>query len=285
MVKKIRMLKNLPAAMARIRLLVNKYKTHRIFKAFETFMFLKELTHSGKLQNTYGSTDAFMRFLAKHCSVSRNSMYARIEWMKGFKLIEIDSAGNILLESWTSIAKIFRVKKGAFQDIDLLPGSPRPEHTLRTLTISEHKKRMEFSFAKKINSNNQLRQTIETCLGQKADSITKLAALIQQAKILSFKSWSDSFDFWHSIPSDFNASVNRLKYYFAFDDFRQVAYWKRKLAKLGLINVQERKYESAKCTRKANDLLNGGKVQQTFFWDATKKMRVWQMPDAITINL
>lgn len=285
MIRKVRILKNLPSAIARIRQVATRYKTHRIFKAFETFMYLKDLSNSGKLQNVYGSTDAFMRYLAKHCFVSRNSLYTRIEWMKRFKLVEVDSSGNILLESWDTIAKTFRVKKGVFQDIELHQESPRLEHILRTLTISEHKKRMEFSFAKKINSNNQLRQGIESSLGFKSDSITKMADMIQKAKVQSFKSWSNSFDFWHSIPSDFNASVKRLMYYFSFDDFRQVAYWKRKLSKLGLVTVQTRKYESTKCTRKANDLLNGGKVQQTFFWDQKTKARVWQMPDAITINL
>lgn len=248
-------------------------------------MYLKELTTSGKLQNTYGSQDAFMRCLADVCRVSRNSMYTRIEWMKGFKLIEMDSAGNLLLESWETIAKMYRVKNGAFHDIELHTEGPRPEHILRTLTIAEHKKRMEFSFANKINSNNQLKQSIIRFLGVVPETIIQMARLIQKAKIFSFKTWSESFDFWHSMPSDFNASVTRLMHYFSFDDHRQVAYWKRTLSKMRLITVQTRKYESKQCTRKANDLLHGGKVRQRFFWDEKTKTRVWQMPDDITINL
>jgi hypothetical protein len=205
--------------------------------------------------------------------------------MKGFKLIETDNSGNILLESWETIAKTYEVKNGVFYDIELHEESPSLEHILRTLTIAEHKKRMEFSFAKKINSNNQLRQSIESNLGHVPDSITRMANMIQKAKISSFKTWSDSFDFWHSIPSDFNASAKRLMYYFSFNDCRQVAYWKRKLARLGLVTVQTRKYESRVCKRKADDLLHGGKVKQTFFWDQRTKTRIWQMPDAITINL
>lgn len=212
-------------------------------------------------------------------------MYTRIEWMKDFNLVKLDNSGNLLLESWDTIAKHYRVKKGEFQDIELSKESPRLEHVLRTLTIAEHKKRMEFSFAKKINSNNQLRHYIERFTGIKLADINTMADMIQKAKILSFKTWSDSFDFWHSIPSDFNASVKKLMQYFSFDDFRQVAYWKRKLAKIGLITVQTRKYESKLCTRKANDLLFGGKVKQTLFWDGNTQTRVWQMPDAITINL
>ena len=212
-------------------------------------------------------------------------MYTRIEWMKDFKLVKLDNSGSLLLESWDTIAKQYRVKKGEFQDIELSKESPRLEHVLRTLTIAEHKKRMEFSFTKIINSNNQLRLYIERYTGIKLTDIKTTVDVIQKAKILSFKTWSDSFDFWHSIPSDFNASVKKLMQYFSFDDFRQVAYWKRTLSKKGLITVQTRKYESKQCTRKANDLLYGGKVKQTFFWDANTQTRVWQMPDAITINL
>lgn len=212
-------------------------------------------------------------------------MYTRIEWMKNFNLIKQDRSGSLLLESWDTIAKHYRIKKGEFQEIELSTESPKLEHVLRTLTIAEHKKRMEFSFTKKINSNNQLRHYIESFTGIRFTNMNTMADMIQKAKILSFKTWSDSFDFWHSIPSDFNASVRKLMQYFSFDDFRQIAYWKRKLAKMGLITVQTRKYESKLCTRKANDLLHGGKVNQTFFWDGNTQTRVWQMPDAITINL
>ncbi len=211
-------------------------------------------------------------------------MYTRIEWMKDFNLVKMDNYGSITLESWDTIAKTYQVKKGEFQDIELSKEGPKLEFILRTLTIAEHKKRMEFSFAKKINSNNQLRHYLESFTGIRTAELKTMADMIQKAKIFSFRTWSESFDFWHSIPSDFNASVKKLMQYFSFDDFRQVAYWKRKLAKMGLITIQTRKYESKLCTRKANDVLYGGKVNQTMFWDGKTQTRVWQMPDAITIN-
>lgn len=285
MLKRVKILKNLPAALAQIREVSTKYKTHKIFKAVETFIYLKELTQSGKIQNTKGSKDAFMQYLADQCRISRNSMYTRLEWMIRYKFVSQDQKGHISLESWETIAKTYRVQKHVFYDIELTEDSPKLEHILRTITIAEHKQRMEFSFAKLINSNNQLRQHILQRFGIIPQSIKQMAEMILQAKIMSFKTWSDSFDFWHSIPSDFNASVPKLMQYFSFDDFRQVAYWKKILCRSGLITVQTRKVESKKCTRKANDLLNGGKVKQWFFWDSATKTRVWQLPDAITIKL
>ncbi|MBS1635214.1 MAG: hypothetical protein JST26_04770 [Bacteroidetes bacterium] len=279
-------MKNLPAAIAQVREVRITYKTHQIFKAFETFMFLKELTTSGKIQNVYGSLDAFMQYLASEVNVSRNTMYTRLEYLKKYSLVSIDKYGNIYLESWETIARRYKVKKQQFYSLEVNPqDSPKLEHILRTLTIAEHKNRMAFAFAKLIESNNQLRQYLTRLWGSLPQTIELMAEKILSEKILSFKRWSESFDFWHSLPSDFNASVRKLMQYFAFDDFRQVAYWKRILSRLGLITVQTRKYESKKCTRKANDLLNGGKVYQHLFYNSHDKIRIWQMPDAITINL
>ena len=283
MITKVKILKNLPAALAKERALVVKYETHGIFKAFETFMYLKELTTSGKIHNYEDSKDAFIKDLASYCNVSRNTMYTRLELLQKFELITI-SGSAILLESWDKVAETYNVKAGQYHEIELNEKSAKVEHQLRALTIAEHKNRMAYKFAKLINSNNQLRQNLLTFFGKLPETLDQLSAMIYEAKIVSFKNRSSSFDFWHSIPSDFNAGVNKIMQYFGFKDFRQVSYWKRSLSQLGLITVQTRKHESRLATRKANNLLTGGKVFQHFFYNVKEKTRIWQLPDAITIN-
>ncbi len=283
-IKKVKILKNLPAALAKERALVTKYETHRIFKVFETFMYLKEITTSGKIEQPGASLDDFMSYLADECNVSRNTMYTRISMLKQYKLIQVCKRGTIYLESWDTIADQYNVKKNQFHEIQLNEKSAKVEYQLRTLVIAEHKSRMAYKFAKLLESNNQLRQNLLTFFGKLPETLEQLSEMVLQAKVLSFKNRSESFDFWHSIPSDFNASVSKLMQYFAFKDFRQVAYWKRRLSFQALITVQTRKHESKLATRKANNLLTGGKVFQHFFYNVKEKTRIWQLPDAIIIN-
>jgi hypothetical protein len=283
-ITKVRILKNLPAALAQHRALVIKYETHGIFKAFETFLYLKEFTTSGKIHNTETSKDAFVSYLAEACNVSRNTMYARLELLKRFELIQVCKLGSIYLESWDNIAQIYNVKPGQYHEIELHEKAPKLEYQLRTLVISEHKARMAYKFANLLRSNNQLRLNLLTYFGKLPETLEQLADMIMQQKVLSFRNWSESFDWWHSIPSDFNAGVDKLMQHFAFKDFRQVAYWKRVLCGCGLITVQTRKHESRSATRKANNVLTGGKVFQHFFYNVKQKVRIWQLPDAINVN-
>lgn len=285
MITSVKILKNLPAALAKERELVNKYETHSIFKAFEIFVILKELTTSGKIQNLYGSHDEFMKCLAEECNVSRNTMYSRIKLLVKFKLITVEKNKDILLTSWDEIAKQYNIKSNQFHTIELNNESPKIEYILRTMTFSEHKERQAFQFTKFINTNNQVKEYIIKELGELPKTIQDMAEFVIQKQVLSFKNWSDGFDFWHSLYADFNASVNKIMYYFQFKDFRQVAYWKKQLTKKGLIIVRERKHESQKCTRLATNVFTKQKVKQTMFWNGETKTKVWQQPDLITITL
>lgn len=285
MITSVKILKNLPAALAKGRELVTKYETHSIFKAFETFVILKELTTSGKIQNLYGSNDEFMKYLSKECGVSRNTMYSRITLLKKHNLISINKSKDILLTSWEDIAIQYNIKSNQFHIIEINNESPKIEYILRTMTFAEHKERQTFQFTKFINSNNQIKEYIISELGHVPSSIKELAEFIVNKQVLSFRNWSEGFDFWHSFYADFNASVNKIMNYFQFKDFRQVAYWKKQLSAKGLIIVRERKHESQKCTRLATNVFTKQKINQTMFWNRETKTKVWQQPDLITINL
>lgn len=285
MITEVKILKNLPAAIAKQRELVVKYENHAIFKAFETFLYLKQLTTSGKVQNVYGTTDAFMLNLSEECNVSRNTMYNRIKLLQKYQMLTVCKLGNITLTSWEEIAKRYNIKDKEFHTITLTNESPKIEYILRALTLSEHKERMSYKFAKFINSNNQLKEYLLKSFGTLPNNITQLAEWILKKQVDSFRCWSEGFDFWHSLRADFNASVNTLMQYFGFCDFRQVAYWKKQLSSNGLILVEERKHDSKKCKRTATNVFTGKKVLQTMFWDNINKARVWHQPDAITVIL
>ena len=116
---------------------------------------------------------------------------------------------------------------------------------------------------------------LEQLLGKWA-TIQELAEKIMLMQRSSFKTWSDSYDFWHSLRADFNCNIDTLAKYFHFDDHRSSCY---------LIKVQARKTESKKATRKPKSVFSGNTINLNLIWDEVKKIRVWQQPDKITITL
>jgi len=280
----VKILKNLPLALCSTREIVVKYNTSRMFKVFETFAYLKAITTSGKIFNGECSKDAHVKYLAKCCNLTRNTMYNRLVWLEKEKLIEIDKRGNILLESWETIALRYGIQNKEFYEININEQSPNLEYILKTLVISEIKSRLSYRFAQ-IISNNQLRVRLENILG-KWSSLQELAEKIIRLQQDTFKNWSDSYDLWHSLRADFNCNMETLKKYFCFNDSRTVAYLKKVLVKRKLITVVTRKTESKKCTRLPRDIFRERKViPLNFIWDNKTKTRIWQQPDAITVTL
>jgi len=293
-ITQVKILKNLPVAIAATRALVVEYKTSRAFKVFETFAYLKTITTSGKIFNQFECYDDFISYLASCCGISRNTMYTRMQWLKDFNLVteqhgiktvqfKDGELKSITLESWDTIASTYGVKANQYHEITINETSPKLEYILKTLVISELKGRALYKFTE-IVSNNHLKAKLEAQLG-KWETIQELAEKIVQQQQASFRKWSDSYDFWHSLRADFNFNIDTLARYFHFDDHRSACYLKKVLAKLNLIKVQSRKTESKKATRKPRSIFSGDRINLNLIWDEVKKIRVWQQPDLITINL
>lgn len=285
----VKILKNLPLAIASTRAIVCKYKTSRAFKVFETFAYLKTITTSGKIHNQFEHYDDFVSYMANICGVSRNTMYTRIQWLKDFNLITIqtkiksDHVKSITLESWDTVAITYGIKPNQFYEITIIETSSKLEYILKTYVIAEIQSRLTYKFSQFV-SNNHLKVRLEQLLGKWA-TIQELSEKIMLMQRSSFKTWSDSYDFWHSLRADFNCNIDTLAKYFHFDDHRSSCYLKKVLTKLSLIKVQARKTESKKATRKPKSIFSGNTINLNLIWDEVKKIRVWQQPDKIIVTL
>lgn len=282
---KVKILKNLPLAIASTRSLVVHYKTSRAFKVFETFCFLKTLTDTGKIFKGEHSYDEFVKGLAAHCQVKKNTMYNRIDWLHEFELIKFDDYGNMLLESWTDVARTYHVNEKNFYEIEVNENTARLEYKLKALVIAELKNRLRFRFAQFI-SNNRAKDLLQSKLPMKIQdqSVQDIADYIVTCQQHSFKARTDSYDFWHSFRADFNCNVKTLMSYFKFDDARTLAYLKRVLCSKGLMQVISRTIESKCNTRSPRSIFTGDKLPLYLSWDEKTKTRFWRMPDAINLS-
>lgn len=288
-IKQVKILKNLPLAITATRSLVVEYKTSRAFKVFETFAFLKTITSSGKIFNQFDCHDDFICYLSKECGISRNTMYTRIQWLIDFNLIteqvetKTENIVSITLRSWDQIASIYKIKPNQFHEITLHEKSPKLEYILKTLVFKEIKSRLSYKFSQYV-TNNHLKPQLEAQLGKWA-TIEELAQKIVHLQQATFKKWSDSYDYWHSLKADFNCNIDTLARYFHFDDHRSACYLKKVLSKFNLIKVRSRKTESKKATRKPRSIYSGNIINLNFIWDRTNRIRIWQQPDLIIITL
>ena len=283
MIKKVKILKRLPSAIAKTRSLVTKYQTSRAFKVFETFAFLKVITTSGKLQKSfYGATHNFVCYLAHECCLSTNNMYNRLKWLEEWGLIKFDKHGNIELKSWEAVAKEYRVTDSEFHEIIITDSTPKLEYYIKALVMSEDKSRRQYKFNQFV-SNNQVKQVLQSMVPEGITTIQQQAEYILKAQQHSFVNRSDSYDLFHSLHADFNSGIRGIKKMFQFIDSRSCVYMKKVLSKLALIKIDKRRIESSVCTRKPTNVFNGSTVPRNYVWDEIKRVRVWVMCDNITV--
>ncbi len=285
MLNKVKIPKLLSSAIACSRELVNVYETSPVIKIYETFLYLKSISTSGKIQPMAGeSYHAFVCRLSETCMLSKNSMYTRIALLNTEELLKKDIHNCITLASWKTVREKLNIHKNQeFYEIKITDQTPKLEYILKTYALKENKDQQQYMFGIK-STNNRIKEAIKSVFPVVPQSSVELRELIVKMQIATFKMRSDSYDIIHSLRADDNLSLHGIRRLYGFKSTKSSTYMKRVLEKLKLITVEKRVFLSKECTRRAHSILTSELIPATYVWLKRQKMREWIMPDKITLN-
>jgi hypothetical protein len=257
---KIKILKNIPTQIASDKTLK---------KAFETFFYLKHHYDNGVVLNISKN----IKTIAEQCQISERTFWTRLALLKSNKLAK-KTPGGILLASWDDICEKFNVKKYyyyvKYEKIVQL------ELVLEAKAILEAKKRMQAAYKIKVNKNPELREALCNITGSDIFSRRAVLSCVIKAFTNPELYTKDEIEMLNAYNSDDNMNTYRIAE--IFNNRRSSSsgtYTKRKLAKVGLLQFEHRRFKSEPRVRKT--------TIGCVYYSRPQKLTFAIMPDLVEI--
>lgn len=273
--KEIKIPRGLATAVAKMRELRGEhavktgkgYETNRAFKAVETYLYLKTLTTSGKIQIRHNeSTTAFMERVATECRVSPNTLLTRLSWAQELNLLTYNER-SITVSSYTNVCQMYHIKK----EITIYheeETSPKLEYILKTKVIEENKNRQRFMFEKKVKANPVLHKELKEFFPQ-AKTIEELRQALEKVMETLFVKGSKLIEYLKNINPTLAVGNTALLNMFGFKSYLSTTYIKRCLQKKNLIQVTQMKPVTVKDGKRM------GECNGYYFFDRKAKSLTW----------
>jgi hypothetical protein len=290
--------KGLVTEIAKQRCQVSAYETHRGFKALAFYLLVRTLTTSAGIYRSpdsrrddgYQSWSSLNKEIGIQIGMSFNTVNQLAAWAKDFGFITIDHQGykfraieKIVMDYaiWDPTGDI------TFEYITLNPKDESLEHILKTLVFGENFAKQEYAVMQRIKRIpgviEKLGNYIENWQSLPVKKLLEQIVAWQKKTFTEYTKGTEVYDLFHSIHADIALTCKTIKRHFAFKCTRSSTYLKRVLSKLQYINVESRKVLGY-ATRLPHEP-DGKSKPVKFTWMPQQKMRLWSMPDLITLNL
>ena len=149
-------------------------------------------------------------------------------------------------------------------------------NVIEALAIEERQRKSHNTYTSQLNRSIEVKQWIVETVGSplsEAVLYSQIHHYLNYGKKISV----DELSVLHAYRADFNLNYNTLSNLFNYSGFGSMAYKKRKLIELGLIQVTPRAFELENHTTTRSRKTMLGVVR----WDGTRRKVMLYMPDAI----
>jgi len=290
---KIKIPIGLVTEMAQKRSSVNKYETHRGFKALAFYLLTRSLTTSNGIYrehnqgyNVKGSKDGlecwsrFRKRIATSTGFSFNTISNLAKHAQEFGFITITDKGYQFTAIETIGTEYFLAYPGKeleFKTITIDPTHESLEHILKTLVFGENFSRQQFVVLQKIKRIPGVAQKLSAYIPNwqslSAKELLNQVCLWQKKTFETYTKGTEAYDLFHSIHADISITCKRITKNFAFKCRRSASYLKSSLVSLKYITVTSREV-IGNCTRKPHEP-DGSLKPITFMYLPQQKQRKW----------
>ncbi|MBX3165591.1 MAG: hypothetical protein KF900_14035 [Bacteroidetes bacterium] len=281
---KLKITKQLCAALAAERTKKAKYKVHDGFKAYAFYLLLRsKYKHQKGLYFHGDSTHRFCYNIGLDLNLHPSTVQKYFDLAVQFGFMRKAKYGYEF-RAMTNILIDYAIFYPTTQTITLDDEKDKLQYILKTLVVSENFNRQTEMVCKKIRSNPARKAKLATFIPQwETMPVADLLHTIVQMQQRSFANGSD-YDFWHSIHADITLSLKGITKNFAYSEkSRSAQHLKQMLSRHNYIAVGKRKIEGD-TTRKPHDEQTGECKPITMIWLPKQHKRAWLMPDELIIN-
>lgn len=251
-----------------------------IRKAVDSLLMLKHLLPHGYMcADTKG-----LQALENDLGISYKTIQRRLFTLKNLGLVTYKGGKMVHFASWVTMRQITECSATSFYNynIDLLK-IVSIEHQLEALAINEYQEQCKKAYYTKINKDDLKSVIIERAFdGVKPfESFTEAVTIAHLADYIQGRN-KESYYLYEYNRSDAQIGYKRLTQLFGYNSWGGMAYKKRKLQVMGLIDVQKRQIEfdrSLHTNTQARKTVLGSITYQK----ATGKLQL-TLPDSIKIQ-
>ena len=289
------------------RVIVLKYETNRVIKAFDMFTCLKSTNICGVISD-YAQQLAELLTI---CKISRTSFYTRLKDCIELKLVT-RRGDDLQLTSWGKACELFdTVDTGLFHNInyDLNDKKQTAQHIIAAIAFKEQRENIQNQVSKKLTANPDINIAYNLFMKhiKQSDTAFSPVALFNAQRITYAEGAPPSiYEALHRINPDPNITVKSIQKQFGMKSHRSATYLKRNLAKRDLIKIEKRNSSSLCYVQKVEPaeqiadimmaalllaLKDGTKAVRAkkneychVWYDNEKNTRTWHLTDALTIN-
>lgn len=248
----------------------------RLRKCVEVLLYLHYYCDAGR----YADTKAMHTEYAAKCRRDVQTYDTRIKELIRLKLAHRKD-GMLYFASWDKIGEYFKIqiRRGGHY-VQPPTGDARLEDILEAIGMNEYMEKCKQAFYYYINKYPEARETMQRVAGSSSrDAIhySQLATFLR-----NYKGLNDEDRYWlHAHRADNNLSYAKWSKLFAYKSKGGMAYKKRKLEKLGLINIERKRtfVMEHHTTRQSRQWIMG-----TSYYASKDKTPAMQLVDAITFN-
>lgn len=234
------------------RKLVRKYETNQLIKALDTWLILKAETSSGYIQQW----NSQKKYLLSICKISESIFRHRLNILADLKILSYNRYG-ITVASWEKFGESLNIETNNRLTVNYCTNDKSKVcQWIIAAEIEDNKQRQEYALLLKLNKNLECKTEIREALlkagadRKRLDSDTGYFIAMMKAYYLSdFVSKSDIHDILIHFRPDNNRSVYGMANAWNCKHPQTVSYWKNKLKRSGIIDIQKLSIESQTRTR------------------------------------
>lgn len=258
------------------RNLVSKYQVNQFIKCIDTWLLLKQVTRSGKIQQWNRQKND----LLKLCKCSENIFRLRLKQLQKLNFLHYDK-NNIQIASYETIENnllIDTAKK--FEIVYDLTNTQRLQEWIIAAEIQDNQERQDYMILKRVNKNPHINMQLTAAMLKDGANATRLndgRYFLSQMKALylsDFVAASEIHDTLIDVRPDNNRGVKAIGKAWNTKHAMTVSYWKKILAAAGIIDISKLMIQSCDRTRNKNCKV---------IWNKKDKQTVLVLADQITV--
>jgi hypothetical protein len=228
------------------RKLVNKYETNQLIKAFDTWLVLKADSVPSYIQ----SWNQQKQHLLRICKCSEAIFRHRMKILSSLKLLSFDRYA-IRLCSWEKLADVLEIDiKEKFTVQYDITDKKRIQEWLIATEIQENQSRQNFKIMQKLDKNPDLKLAVIAELIHYGADHAKLSnpqyflSMMRAIYYNDFVQASEIHDVLIEVRPDNNRGVRSMAQAWKCKHPTTVSYWKKVMAKSGVIDVAKLQIQS-----------------------------------------
>lgn len=235
-----------PEVLVTHRELRSKYETNRSIKTWSVWFLLKALTTSGKVQCWYKQK----AFLLHYLQLNENTLRRRLKEMEQLQLVTVDDDGSINLISYEKAAGVLDIPYSGLYKQPYNPekngGKQIFQYILRGEEIRLSQQRQLDALMYSLDKNLSLKNDLCALMvkaGADGKRLLQDPRYFQERLLVlqtfAFKEGSAILDYIYTHRADINRGVLSIQKAHTYKATQSVSYLKKRMFKLGLIDVNK----------------------------------------------